>query len=154
SQTQLRIEMIKLTMITLGTLQSRHYLVRLIFALWAFYSMSTHLARADMFSIAVGDSISNGVPNPGAGNIEATGGIDIYTCTALPGQTIYFQNLGASGIGVTVNLSDTNGTVSQTDIASFQGRYLLQRGGTYTLTCSGYGGAGNLGVGTYGFKLW
>jgi tRNA A-37 threonylcarbamoyl transferase component Bud32 len=43
------------------------------------------------FTINVGDAVSNGKPNAGAGNIESPGVKDIYTFTATPGQTVTFH---------------------------------------------------------------
>ncbi len=37
------------------------------------------------FAINIGETISNGVPAPGAGNIELPGGEDVYTFNAFPG---------------------------------------------------------------------
>src|SRR5439155_96227 len=43
----------------------------------------------NQFAINIGDTISNGVPGPGAGNIESAGVDDDYTFTAQPGHRIF-----------------------------------------------------------------
>src|SRR5205814_996063 len=47
------------------------------------------------FPIAIGDTVTNGVPGSGAGNIETPGAQDIYTFTATPGEAVFFSELNA-----------------------------------------------------------
>lgn len=41
---------------------------------------------AEHFPIAVGDTVSEGVPGPGAGSLEAPGSVDLYRFDAAAGQ--------------------------------------------------------------------
>lgn len=50
----------------------------------------------DVFAIPVGDTVTNGVPGAGAGNIEVAGAYDRYTFTGAAGQEIYFDNIAAA----------------------------------------------------------
>ena len=42
-------------------------------------------------ALPFGQMVTNGLPAAGAGNIESTGAQDIYTFTATPGQTVFFD---------------------------------------------------------------
>ncbi len=108
------------------------------------------------FSIAIGDSVTNGVPAAGAGNIESPGAKDIYTFTASAGQQIYFASLGSSpGFANELRMFDETGAAlfgSRSTAGSDVGVLTLAGGGTYTITV-GTDTADNR-TGTYGFKLW
>ena len=49
----------------------------------------------DQFAITIGDTVSDGAPGSGAGNLETPGVWDVYTFEANPGQVVYFDNQGA-----------------------------------------------------------
>jgi len=54
-----------------------------------------HLSFApapQQFAISFGDTISNGVPAPGAGNLEVPGAVDIYTFDALTARCCSIQS--------------------------------------------------------------
>ena len=52
----------------------------------------------DTFEIAYGDTVSDGVPGPGAGNIEVAGAVDVYTFEAATGDAVIFDAVsGAAG---------------------------------------------------------
>ena len=109
----------------------------------------------DQFAISIGDTVSNGVPGIGAGNIETSGARDIYAFTATAGQWVFFQDLGSSPGGqirCDVYDSDWNLLFGEFlgDGAQNVGRQKLARGGTYYIVASGNGTA----TGTYSFKLW
>jgi hypothetical protein len=53
----------------------------------------TPVAPPQNFNIVVGDTVSDGVPATGAGNIEGPGSADIYTFTAFSGQSVNFEGL-------------------------------------------------------------
>src|SRR5690606_37102744 len=66
----------------------------------------------DQFAISIGDVISDGVPGPGAGNIESPGVKDIYTFQATAGQQVYFDMQSQSGISqVDWTVVDEAGTI-------------------------------------------
>ena len=50
------------------------------------------------FGISFGDTVSDGVPAAGAGNLEAPGAVDIYTFDALAGQGAIFDWLSGSNV--------------------------------------------------------
>ena len=51
------------------------------------------VARAEVFSIAMGDTVSDGVPGLGAGRLGAAKDDDVYTFTASAGQLAFFEAL-------------------------------------------------------------
>src|SRR5437016_1593169 len=65
----------------------------------------------DHFTIAVGDTVSDGVPALGAGNLEEPGAQDIYTFTATAGDLVYFEDLGAADCCLNWEVMDETGGV-------------------------------------------
>ena len=55
------------------------------------------------FSIAIGDTVSRGVPGPGAGNLENPGVADVDTFRVTAGQSASFDRLTGFGGGHCVN---------------------------------------------------
>ena len=56
------------------------------------YSFRIRPIPADpTFAIQIGDTITNGVPGSGAGNIEVPGAWDFYTFNATNGQLAFFE---------------------------------------------------------------
>ena len=111
----------------------------------------------DSFEIAIGDEISNGEPDEGAGLIEAAGSKDIYTFNAEPGEEIFVQVIEepetAAGILFSM-MDDQNSTIFSTCLACGDpGLITLERGGVYTVTI-GNDNPDNAGSGAYRFKLW
>jgi hypothetical protein len=107
-----------------------------------------------VFTINVGDTISNGVPGPGAGNIESPGVQDIYHFTATPGQQVFFDLLSHTGPYFDGwRLTDSAGTeiFDRCFGCTEVGIRTLTRGGVYTITV---GSDTDDGTGTYAFKLW
>src|SRR5207237_1290126 len=100
--------------------------------------------------ISVGDSVSNGIPTTGAGNIESPGAQDRYTFTvASGGQRIYLQDLGGCCYW---SLRSASGSYEygfpQQGMSDVDPTWM--DAGTYVLTVSG--SAAN--TGTYAFTLW
>ncbi len=107
-------------------------------------------AAPQTFAVTVGDTISNGKPSAGAGNIEAIGSQDIYTFSATAGQVIHFDLLASTNSSIYWRLtSPTNSQIFDLSTNSDAGRRILTAAGTYTLTV--YGTSNN--TGTYSFKL-
>ncbi|MEO8609209.1 MAG: choice-of-anchor Q domain-containing protein [Chloroflexota bacterium] len=103
------------------------------------------------FNISIGDSISNGLPSAGAGNIETQGGEDIYSFTASAGQIIYLDAISSSNGNVAWQLlNPSNAVIFDLFITSSGGRRVLPTAGTYKIRVYGY----NNSSGTYSFKLW
>ena len=101
------------------------------------------------FTIAIGDSVSNGMPAPGAGNLEAPGAVDIYTFSAAAGQEIVFDWLSGSNglIGWQLAAPD-QALLFDSVLADYQ--LTLPQTGVYTLTVSGNNPSA---TGLYGFRL-
>lgn len=108
--------------------------------------------------IAVGDTITDGMPVAGTGNLETPGALDIYTFEATAGQQIFFD-----AFGVAESLSQAhwsllapNGDLIFDKIFNCcgginAGVYTLTQSAIYTLTVQEVN-RGN--TGQYGFKLW
>ena len=110
-----------------------------------------HDRPAGAFPIAIGDTVAEGVPGPGAGAIETLGTMDLYTFTARAGQTVYFQVKAASPSSLHWNVTDAAGTVVfDTCLCGDAGAFQLKRGGQYTITV---GSATDAQVGTYQFRI-
>ncbi len=111
----------------------------------------------DQFAIAIGDTVSNGVPAAGAGNIETRGVRDIYTFNATAGQKVYFDLLDVAEDLQNVNwrLVSPDETVIFDRILNCcggvdPGEYTLEQTGTYTIIV---GEDYDPGTGTYSFEL-
>jgi N-acetylglucosamine-6-sulfatase len=72
-------------------LAAGNYLLRIVGdgAMTGSYSFATASApAAQRFTVALGDSVSNGVPEAGAGKIEVPGALDVYSVAATPGLRV------------------------------------------------------------------
>lgn len=113
----------------------------------------TDIPAPDSFAIAIGDTVSDGVPGAGAGNIEVPGAFDEYTFTGTAGQSVFVDILSFSGVN-TINYRliapDAsilgNRSLSASDLATVE----LPLNGTYTLEV---GEAPNDSTGTYSFAI-
>ncbi len=106
----------------------------------------------DTFAIAIGDIVSDGVPGPGAGNIESPGREDIYTFDATAGTRIFADLLAGGGLPWDWRLEAPDGTVIfDRSFFSDAGTYLLPQTGTYELRI---GELDSDDSGTYSFRLW
>jgi hypothetical protein len=109
-------------------------------------------AAALEMTIAVGDTVSDGVPVAGAGNIESTGGQDIYLFDAQAGQRVYFDALDSDGVAVW-SLIDPSGRqlfYHGLDTSTDPGRFAMEESGTYSILVHGSGDS----TGAYRFKIW
>jgi hypothetical protein len=113
------------------------------------------IAPDQVFTIAIGDTVTNGVPGPGAGNIESPGAQDIYTFTGTSNQLVYFQDLGSARNSLNWQVYDPagNGLFGDRLDGSDPGRRQLPRDGTYKIVVSPWG-ADATAIGTYSFRLW
>lgn len=106
----------------------------------------------ETFSISVGDTVSDGVPDAGAGNLERIGSSDVYTFSVDRPTLVYFDEVsGACGIVWRCVAPDktvlfNNNALCITD----PGEFLLDQEGEYTITVSSNSNA----TGTYSFILW
>lgn len=104
---------------------------------------------SEAFTINIGDTVSNGVPAPGAGNLEAPGAIDVYTFDGIAGQEVIFDWLSGSNVLIGWQLGAPNGTMLfDSVLADYQ--MLLPQTGSYMLTVSG-NGIDDFGL--YSFRL-
>lgn len=88
-------------------------------------------------------AVSNGVPGPGAGNIEGLTAQDVYTFNAVPGQRVMFNGSIVGGGDVRWQVRDANnGFVFGPQFLSNAGLRTLDLGGTYTITVSTLSGGG------------
>ena len=123
------------------------------FVVMSFLFSPDDVARGT-FPINIGDTVSNGVPADGAGNLEITGNRDRYSFSAAAGQAVYVQQLGAvtGAWGANFTMTDSAGTViADTCVGCGDpGAKTLALGGTYTITINK--DRRNL-VGTYSFQI-
>lgn len=114
-------------------------------------------AGVDTFTISIGDDISNGVPSPGAGVIEAPGSQDVYTLTVDGGSQIYFQIIDTPSSNDLISIVLTDSFGSDLFNSCLQcgdpGTVTFDQGGTYTLTV-GQEETEGAGTGAYRIKLW
>jgi len=119
--------------------------------------LSSSDASEEYFETEIGDEISNGEPDSGAGLIEAPGSKDIYTFTAEADQDIYVHIIEppSSSDAVDIYMDDDLGT--NVFYSCMQcgdpGAITLDRGGEYTLTI-GNDDPNGAGTGAYRIKLW
>ena len=100
------------------------------------------------FAISLGQTITNGVPAAGAGNIETPGATDTYTFTAAAGQMAYFDEMTGFGcnFGLRWRLLGPQGqqifdqyfaSVEQCGSGPDAGLITFTNAGTYSLTVYG-----------------
>ena len=107
-------------------------------------------AGVDMFTINLDDVVSDGVPGPGAGNIEVPGAMDVYTLTLSEPTTVYFQELtGACGIRWTAEGPMGDVLFSNNAICITNPGVRELEAGDYTITVVG----SNMTTGTYSFTV-
>ena len=106
-------------------------------------------AAVDEFTVGFGDTVSDTVPGPGAGNIEAPGAVDRYRFEAAAGQGAVFDVLTGSPNDVRWSLTAPDGSTVFDSLYVDQQATLTQPG-TYTLTVTGLLIAS---TGTYSFQL-
>lgn len=101
------------------------------------------------FVIDFGDTIADGVPGPGAGNVEVPGAVDAYSFDATAGTTAIFDRVSGPASGLRWILRSPSGSEVFDSIYTDR-EQLLDESGTYTLAVSGLSVAG---TGTYSFSL-
>ncbi len=105
--------------------------------------------QAEEFAIGFGDTVSDGVPAPGAGNLEAPGAVDVYRFDAAAGQVAVLDALTGSTNEVRWSLNAPDGS-TVFDAFYVDQQATLPQTGTYTLTVSGL----NItSTGVYSFQL-
>lgn len=106
----------------------------------------------DVFAIEIGDAISDGVPGPGAGNLEEPGAVDVYTFTVARPLAVYFdENSGSCGIQWRCEAPDGSLLYNNNAICiGDPGEFELSQIGEYTIEVFSPSDE----TGTYGFTLW
>lgn len=107
------------------------------------------VAQTEQFQIAYGDIISDGVPAPGAGNIEAGGALDVYSFQALAGDEVIFDTISGSSGQFFWLLNAPDGAVLF-DTFNADRRIAMPQSGLYTLTIRG---ANPATTGTYSLRI-
>ena len=107
----------------------------------------------DHFAIAIGDTVANGAPDTGAGNIETILAEDEYTFTGTAGQRVFFDELtGYNGLYWYVDQPDGVQMFRQNMDNDDAGFYALPQTGTYRIRVRSTGES--WAVGAYSFKVW
>lgn len=117
-----------------------------------------HVPPDQHFALEIGQTVTNGVPGPGAGNIEVGGAQDVYTFTGTAGQSLFFDHLHASA-SFGGNLRwEARAPSGQTLFSSYLspgssvGRRTLPETGTYTIRLSVIVNDPDI-AGTYSFRI-
>ncbi|MBL8134813.1 MAG: hypothetical protein JNL42_23335, partial [Anaerolineae bacterium] len=114
------------------------------------YSLRLLLVPAPQnFAISIGDSVSDGVPAAGAGNLETAGALDLYTFSGTAGQSVIFDFLSGNAGQIGWRLNAPDGAVLFDTVLGDRQQALTQTG-TYTLTLRGNAPAS---IGVYSFHL-
>ncbi|MDZ4755704.1 MAG: hypothetical protein SGJ09_00400 [Phycisphaerae bacterium] len=103
-----------------------------------------------LFDIALGDIVANGIPAAGAGNIEQPGSLDVYRFDAEAGDVVCFDEI-AGACSLAWQLTDPLNAAVFSDSAmcvNTPGKRTLTTTGTYTISV--YGPGGTSGVYSFG----
>ena len=105
--------------------------------------------NAQTFAYTLGNTVSNGVPAAGAGNIEVAGGSDTYTFSATAGQKVFVDQLSATSCSLTWSMTGPGGATvfNSRGICADPGKFTLGSTGTYSLKVTGSA------TGTYSFRI-
>ena len=105
-----------------------------------------------VFEIGVGDIVSDGVPEAGAGRIESPGVLDVYTFEGQAGQRVFLDILSGGSLAHQAVIEDPDGeTLYDRAIHWDSGVLTLPLSGQYTLTI---GNEGSDDIAEYSFQLW
>jgi N-acetylglucosamine-6-sulfatase len=115
------------------------------------YSFEVRAAPApNRFTIVLGDTVADGMPGPGAGNLETPGAIDVYSFAATAGSTI---SVAGSGCSVDASYALVAPSTRILGRAALCGAHdviaLPDESGTYEVRVS----ASTTGTGTYGLQI-
>lgn len=116
------------------------------------YSFALNVVDApDLFTIEVGDTVADGEPADGAGNLEQAGDVDVYLLDVAPGERICFKEiLGSCGIQWSVIDGDGRTVFVDLDMCSTDpGQFTILPEGACVITVQGEGSES----GTYSFAV-
>jgi hypothetical protein len=118
------------------------------------YSIAiTAVPDPDTFAINIGDTVADGSPSTGAGNIEVPGAYDRYTFAGVAGDSIYVDRITYEDTSnIEYSLIDPSGNTlgSKVLYASDLGSVELPETGTYTLVV---GNSSQDQTGTYSIAI-
>jgi hypothetical protein len=129
--------------------------------LWLLLSFSGEAGAQSIerFELTVGQVVTNGVPGPGAGNIETPGSSDVFTFNATAGQSVYFDALTGNPCDSRLRwkcVGPTNQVLFDQWFAATPGcgngdpgTFTFTASGSYTVTVYGFTDA----IGTYAFQV-
>ncbi|HOW68094.1 MAG TPA: Ig-like domain-containing protein [Candidatus Paceibacterota bacterium] len=126
-------------------------------ALASLLFLTATVARAETFAIHIGDTVSDGIPGPGAGRIEERTATDLYTFTATAGQLVFFEELSVANTFQGHLIWEVKSPTGKRVFSAYfdgtnPGRQVLPETGTYTITFS-VTGTNPENTGTYSFQL-
>lgn len=108
-------------------------------------------AGADQFTIGLKETVSNGVPGPGAGNIERPGASDVYELSISEPTSVYFAEL-SGGCSIVWGCTSPSGVsifANNAICVTNPGAKFLSEPGVYTITVTSASSSG-----TYGFIVY
>jgi hypothetical protein len=123
----------------------------------ALFLLTTIATRAETFAIQIGDTVSDGVPGPGAGRIAVRTATDVYTFSATANQLVFFEFISVDSAFAGHLFWELKSPTGQRVFGSYfdgthPGRQTLPETGTYTITFSVTGTSASY-IGTYAFRL-
>ena len=122
------------------------------------WTLACSVAQAANLNIQLGDTVSPGVPDPGAGQIDVVTDVDTYNFAGVAGQIAYLQEISAASTFKGYLLWEIKNPSGTTLLGGYfdvhdQPRMVLPETGTYTLRIK-VGNANPAYIGDYSFRLW
>lgn len=121
------------------------------------YSIRVRSIAADQyFAIQPGDTVTNGVPGVGAGNIEMAGAQDVYTFNATAGQNLTFEAISKAAAfnnWLHWEVRTPGNALLFGNYFTDGGRRTMPETGTYTIRVS-VGTSNPDYLGTYAFRIY
>lgn len=121
------------------------------------YSLRVRSVAADQyFAIQPGDTVANGVPGAGAGNIEMAGAQDVYTFPATAGQSLTFEAISKAAAfnnWLYWEVRTPSNALLFGNYFTDGGRKTMPETGTYTIRVS-VGTSNPDYIGTYAFRIY
>jgi hypothetical protein len=114
-------------------------------------------AQAETFTIQIGDTVSDGVPGPGAGRIAVSTATDVYSFSGTADQLVFCEEISVDNAFAGHLYWELKSPTGKRVFGKYfggsnPGRQVLPETGTYTFTFS-VSGAGSSYIGTYSFRL-
>ena len=142
----------QVTLPTAGTYTLRVYGLLHVVGTYSF--RIRNVPAPQTFAYTIGNTVSNGVPAAGAGNIETPGAEDRYTFTGAAGQKVFFDSLFVAGCTNAIRfrlLNPSSAQIFETGVCTDFGQVTLPTAGTYTIRT--FTTNPSDAVGTYSFRV-